>query len=45
MLEADKPVVISTDQIKRRSFYQLATEIVVPPRYSAQYPFFKPILF
>jgi hypothetical protein len=36
MLESDKPVVIPTDQIKWRSFYQLATEIVVPQGYSAQ---------
>jgi hypothetical protein len=39
MLESDKLVVIPTDQIKWRSFYQLATEIVVPQRYSAQLVF------
>jgi hypothetical protein len=39
MSESDKPVVIPADQIKWRSFYQLATEIVVPQGYSAQLVF------
>jgi hypothetical protein len=39
MSESDKPVVIPTDQIKWRSFYQLATEIVVSQGYSAQWVF------
>jgi hypothetical protein len=34
--ESDQPFVFPTDQIRWRSFYQLATEIVVPPKYSAQ---------